>query len=175
VRRQRATVDASLLALIRCLVRCAVLLLLFLFRVSVGERSHDVFQRQLHLVAVKSFGSAALCRWDFALARQPRPLSKGQSHPHREILEFFRGGCVRDVTSMVAMGDAAMPVGERDADVLHHALVLVIEDVAMQHEIADVALVRVRTTIVYSPTGTLGPATFLTKRVSFQTPLRPGY
>ena len=56
MRRQRATVDAPLLALIRRLVSGAVLLLLFLFRVPIGERCLDIFQCQLHLIAIQPFG-----------------------------------------------------------------------------------------------------------------------
>ena len=55
MRRQRTAVAAPLLALIRRLVGCAVLLL-FLFRVSVGECGLDIFQRQLHLIAIKPLG-----------------------------------------------------------------------------------------------------------------------
>jgi regulator of RNase E activity RraA len=45
-----------------------------------------------------------------------------------------------DSSSMHA-GCAALPVGQVDADVLHHALILMVEDVTVQHELADVALV----------------------------------
>src|SRR6202035_5751902 len=34
-----------------------------------------------------------------------------------------------------------MSIRQRDPDVLHHALVLMIEDVTVEHEVADVALV----------------------------------
>jgi hypothetical protein len=61
MRRQRAAVDASLLALIRRLVDCA-LLVLFLFGVPFGERGLDILQRQLHLVAIKPFGPLAELR-----------------------------------------------------------------------------------------------------------------
>jgi hypothetical protein len=56
MRRQRAAVDAPLLALIRRLVGWVVLLLFFLFSVAFGERGLDVLQRQLHLIAIKPFG-----------------------------------------------------------------------------------------------------------------------
>jgi len=52
--RQRAAVAASLLTLIRWFVGGAVLLRLF--RISVGKRGLDVFQCQLHLIAIKLFG-----------------------------------------------------------------------------------------------------------------------
>jgi hypothetical protein len=56
MRRQRTAVDAPLLALIYRLLGSVVLLLLFLLRLSVGECGLDIFQRQLHLIAIKSFG-----------------------------------------------------------------------------------------------------------------------
>lgn len=49
--------------------------------------------------------------------------------------------CDQSMIRMTVAGRAAVTVRNADADVLHHALVLVIEDVAMQHELADVALV----------------------------------
>src|SRR5215475_3078477 len=51
------------------------------------------------------------------------------------------GSHVSPLCSMVAMGNAAMAIGQRDANVLHHPLILVIENVAMKHEVADIALV----------------------------------
>jgi hypothetical protein len=62
MRRQSATIDAPLLALIRRLVGCVVWLLLFLFGVPVGERCLDIFQRQLHLIAIKPFGPLSKLR-----------------------------------------------------------------------------------------------------------------
>ena len=56
MRRQRTAVDAPLLALIRRLLGSVILLLLFLFHLSVGECGLDIFQRQLHLIAIESFG-----------------------------------------------------------------------------------------------------------------------
>jgi hypothetical protein len=53
--------------------------------------------------------------------------------------------------SVVPVAHAAFAVRQRDADVLHHSLVLVVEDVAVQDEGADVALVPVQTTTVYGP------------------------
>src|SRR3954470_1201452 len=44
-------------------------------------------------------------------------------------------------TSVVGVGDAALSVGNADGDILHHALVLMVEDVAVQDELADIALV----------------------------------
>lgn len=54
MRRQRAAVAASLLTLIRWFVVGAVLLRLF--RIPVGKCGLDVFQCQLHLIAIKLFG-----------------------------------------------------------------------------------------------------------------------
>src|SRR5258705_9076131 len=54
MRRQRTAVDASLLTLIRWFVGCAILLRLF--RISVGKCGLDIFQCQLHLIAIKLFG-----------------------------------------------------------------------------------------------------------------------
>lgn len=42
---------------------------------------------------------------------------------------------------MMAGNGATLAVRQGDPDVLHHALVLMIEDVAMQNELADIALV----------------------------------
>jgi hypothetical protein len=61
MRWQRAAIGAPLLALIRWLVGCAGLAL-FLFCVSCGERGLDIFQRQLHLIAIKPFGPLAELR-----------------------------------------------------------------------------------------------------------------
>src|SRR5215813_7311375 len=45
-------------------------------------------------------------------------------------------------TSMMSRAHhAALPVRDRDADVLHHALVLVDENVTVEDEVADVALI----------------------------------
>jgi len=52
--RQRAAVAASLLTLIRWFVGGAVLLRLF--RISVGKCGLDIFQCQLHLIAIKLLG-----------------------------------------------------------------------------------------------------------------------
>jgi hypothetical protein len=85
MRRQRAAVDTPLLALIRRLVGCAVLLRFF--RVPVGERCLDIFQRQLHLIVVKLFGPPAeLCTLKLlqqmaeliVLLRQPPALRNGE-------------------------------------------------------------------------------------------------
>ena len=43
--------------------------------------------------------------------------------------------------------------GQRDANVLHHALIFVVENMAVEHEVADVAAIRVRTIAVYIPAG----------------------
>src|ERR1039458_9837591 len=61
MRRQRAAVGAPLLALIRRLVGCIVLVF-SLFRFSGRERGLDIFQRQLHLIAIKPFGPLAELR-----------------------------------------------------------------------------------------------------------------
>jgi hypothetical protein len=36
---------------------------------------------------------------------------------------------------VVGVGDAALSIGDADADILHHALVLMVEDVAVQDEL----------------------------------------
>ena len=74
---------------------------------------------------------------------------------------------------MMRSRDAAASVGNGDPDVLHHALILVIEDVAVEHEVADVALVaRADGDGVMAG----GPcAKFFTSSVSFHTPFSPGY
>jgi hypothetical protein len=61
------------------------------------------------------------------------------------------------------MGDAASAVRQRDADVLHDALVLVIENVAKKHEIADIAPVAAADDHRVSPGG---PPWLSTKIVS---------
>ncbi len=41
----------------------------------------------------------------------------------------------------MSVSNAALPVRNADVDVLHHALVLMVQDVAVQDELADIALV----------------------------------
>jgi hypothetical protein len=86
MRRQRAAVGMPLLALTRRLVGCAALVL-FLFWVSCGERGLDIFQRQLHLIAIKSFGPLSELRTLellqqmaklIVLLRQPAALRNGR-------------------------------------------------------------------------------------------------
>lgn len=48
-------------------------------------------------------------------------------------------------------GNAALAVGQADAHVLHHALVFVVEDVAVQHEVADVAFMACADECLKSP------------------------
>src|SRR6516165_8861467 len=43
--------------------------------------------------------------------------------------------------SVSRLGDTAHAVWDGDANVLHHALILMVEDVTMQNEVTDVALV----------------------------------
>jgi hypothetical protein len=61
MRRQRATIDPPLVVLVGQLVGRAVLLLLVVI-VTIGERGLDIFQRQLHLIAIKPFGPPAELR-----------------------------------------------------------------------------------------------------------------
>jgi hypothetical protein len=42
---------------------------------------------------------------------------------------------------MMGVCHSAMSIRQRDPDVLHHPLIFMIEDVAMQNEVADVALI----------------------------------
>jgi hypothetical protein len=55
MRRQRTAVAASLLTLIRWFVGGAFLLRLF--RIAVGKCGLDIFQCQLHLIAIKLLGA----------------------------------------------------------------------------------------------------------------------
>jgi len=66
---------------------------------------------------------------------------------------------------MMPVDDTALAVGHRDADVVHHALILVIQNVAMQDEISDIALVAGEDDDRISPDGPPPFATFLMNRV----------
>jgi hypothetical protein len=61
MRRQRATIDPPLVALVRRPVGGAVLLP-FVVIVTIGERGLDVFQCQLHLIAIEPFRPLAKLR-----------------------------------------------------------------------------------------------------------------
>jgi hypothetical protein len=61
MRRQRATIDPPLVALVGRPVGRAVLLPL-VFSIMIGERGLDIFQCQPHLIAVKPLGPLAKLR-----------------------------------------------------------------------------------------------------------------
>ena len=68
---------------------------------------------------------------------------------------------------MMAGGYASATVRQLDADILHHALILMIEDVAVQDEVADIAPIAAAQDKVR-----LLPAM---NNVSFQTPFSRAY
>lgn len=53
----------------------------------------------------------------------------------------MRSVSIYPLQSVMRTGNSAASIGHGNPDVLHHALIFVIENVAVEHEVADVALV----------------------------------
>jgi hypothetical protein len=78
MRRERTAIDLPLFVLIGRLVGRAILLAL-VFSVTISERGLDIFQRELHLVAIELFGSLAKLRALQQMAQLVVLLSAGGS------------------------------------------------------------------------------------------------